>query len=41
MYTPPVTPRESAIPEVGAANPFIGEAVGEGRVGDWGEVVTR
>jgi hypothetical protein len=40
LYTPPVTPRKSAIPEAGAANP-LWDAVCEGRAGDWGEVVTR
>ena len=39
LYTPPVTPWESVIPEVGSLT-FM-EGAGEGRTGDWGEVVTR
>ena len=39
MYTPPVTPRKSVIPEVGSLT-FM-EGAGEGRTGDWSEVVTR
>ena len=39
LYTPPVTPWELVIPEVGSLT-FM-EGAGEGRTGDWGEVVTR
>ena len=39
MYTPPVTPWESIIPEVGSLT--FKEGAIEGRIGDWGEVVTR
>ena len=39
LYTPPVTPWESVIPEVGSLT--FKEGAGEGRTGDWGEVVTR
>ena len=39
LYTPPVTPWESVIPEVGSLT--IKEGANEGRTGDWGEVVTR
>ena len=39
MYTPPVTLWESVIPEVGSLT-FM-EGAGEGRTGDWSEVVTR
>ena len=39
MYTPPVTPWESVIPEVGSLTFMDGAA--QGRTGDWGEVVTR
>ncbi len=43
LYTPPVTPWELATPEVDVQTPELveGEAVAEGGVGDWGEVVTR
>src|SRR3954452_2425431 len=34
LYTPPVTPRKSAIPEAGGLTPQ-GEAAVEGRVDDW------
>ena len=39
MYTPPVTPWESIIPDVGSLT--FKEGAIEGRIGDWGEVVTR
>ena len=39
LYTPPVTPWESVIPEVGSLTFMDGAA--QGRTGDWGEVVTR
>ena len=39
MYTPPVTPWESEMPEVG--DPTYKEEAAEGRSGNWGEVVTR
>ena len=39
LYTPPVTLWESVIPEVGSLT-FM-EGAGEGRTGDWSEVVTR
>ena len=40
MYTPPVTPWESVIPEAGSLTDLSEGAI-EGRTGDWGEVVTR
>ena len=40
MYTPPVTPWESVIPEAGSLTSQEEGAI-EGRTGDWGEVVTR
>ena len=40
LYTPPVTPWELVIPEVGSLT-CLQEGVGEGRISDWGEVVTR
>ena len=39
LYTPPVTPRKSVIPECGSLTFMEGAA--KGRTGDWGEVVTR
>ena len=39
LYTPPVTPREFATPEVGEVT-FM-EPAAEGGADDWGEVVTR
>ena len=39
LYTPPVTPWESVIPEVGSLT--FKEGAAQGRTGDWGEVVTR
>ena len=39
LYTPPVTPWESVILEVGSLTRKEGTA--QGRTGDWGEVVTR
>jgi hypothetical protein len=39
LYTPPVTPREFVIPEVGDVT-FL-ERAAEGGADDWGEVVTR
>ena len=39
LYTPPVTPREFATPEVGEAT--FTEPAAEGGADDWGEVVTR
>ena len=39
MYTPPVTPREFATPEVGEVT--FTEPAAEGGADDWGEVVTR
>ena len=39
MYTPPVTPRKSVIPECDSLT--FKEGVAKGRTGDWGEVVTR
>ena len=38
LYTPPVTPWEPVIPEVSS---LTQEDAAEGRIGDWGEVVTR
>ena len=40
LYTPPVTPWESIIPEAGSLTERSEGAI-EGRIGDWGEVVTR
>ena len=40
MYTPPVTPWEFVIPEVGSQTIYLDGAV-QGRTDDWGEVVTR
>ena len=40
LYTPPVTPWESVIPEVDSLT-CLQEGVVQGRTGDWGEVVTR
>ena len=40
LYTPPVTPWESIIPEAGSLTEQSEGAI-EGRIGDWGEVVTR
>ena len=39
LYTPPVTPWESVIHEAGSLT--FKEGAIEGRIGDWGEVVTR
>ena len=39
LYTPPVTPRKSVIPECGSLT--FKEGAAKGRTGDWGEVVTR
>ena len=39
LYTPPVTPRKSVIPECGSLT--LWEGATKGRTGDWGEVVTR
>jgi hypothetical protein len=39
LYTPPVTPREFATPEVGEVT--FTEPAAEGGADDWGEVVTR
>ena len=39
LYTPPVTPWELVIPE--ACELTVKEAAVEGRINDWGEVVTR
>ena len=39
LYTPPVTPWESEIPEASA--PTFMEGAVEGGAGNWGEVVTR
>ena len=39
LYTPPVTPRELATPEVSELT--VKETAAEGGVSDWGEVVTR
>ena len=39
MYTPPVTPWASIIPEAGSLT--FQEGAVQGRIGDWGEVVTR
>ena len=39
LYTPPVTPWEPVIPEVSSLT--LVEDAAEGRIGDWGEVVTR
>ena len=39
LYTPPVTPRKSVIPECGSLT--FKEGATKGRTGDWGEVVTR
>ena len=38
MYTPPVTPWELGVPEVGE---LTQGAAAEGKTDDWGEVVTR
>ena len=38
LYTPPVTPWESEMPEVGD---LTKEGAAEGRSDNWGEVVTR
>ena len=38
LYTPPVTPWESKMPEVGD---LTKEGAAEGRFDNWGEVVTR
>ena len=40
MYTPPVTPWELVIPEAGSLTDLSEGAI-EGRISDWGEVVTR
>ena len=40
MYTPPVTPWELIIPEAGSLTEQSEGAI-EGRISDWGEVVTR
>ena len=40
MYTPPVTPWELVIPEAGSLT-CLQEGAIEGRISDWGEVVTR
>ena len=40
MYTPPVTPWELIIPEAGSLT-CLQEGAIEGRISDWGEVVTR
>ena len=40
MYTPPVTPWELVIPEAGSPTSKEEGAI-EGRISDWGEVVTR
>ena len=40
LYTPPVTPWESIIPEGGSLT-CLQEGAIEGRISDWGEVVTR
>ena len=40
LYTPPVTPRELALPEAGGLT-LRGEGAVDGGAGDWGEVVTR
>ena len=40
MYTPPVTPWELVIPEAGSLTSQEEGAI-EGRISDWGEVVTR
>ena len=39
VHTPPVTPWEPVIPEVSSLT--LVEDAAEGRIGDWGEVVTR
>ena len=41
MYTPPVTPWELVIPEAGSLTIIFMEGAIEGRISDWGEVVTR
>ena len=40
LYTPPVTPWELVIPEAGSLT-CLQEGAIEGRINDWGEVVTR
>ena len=40
LYTPPVTPWELVIPEAGSLT-WQQEGAIEGRISDWGEVVTR
>ena len=40
LYTPPVTPWELVIPEAGSLTSQEEGAI-EGRISDWGEVVTR
>ena len=40
LYTPPVTPWKSVIPEGGSLTDLSEGAI-EGRISDWGEVVTR
>ena len=40
LYTPPVTPWESVIPEGGSLT-CLQEGANEGRTSDWSEVVTR
>ena len=40
LYTPPVTPWELIIPEAGSLT-CLQEGAIEGRISDWGEVVTR
>ena len=40
LYTPPVTPWELVIPEAGSLT-CLQEGAIEGRISDWGEVVTR
>ena len=40
LYTPPVTPWELIIPEAGSLTEQSEGAI-EGRISDWGEVVTR
>ena len=40
LYTPPVTPWELVIPEAGSLTDLSEGAI-EGRISDWGEVVTR
>ena len=41
MYTPPVTPRKPAPPEVVTLTGHCLEGDAYGGAGDWGEVVTR